>query len=152
MCEMIRKIEVPAIVSELDAVQTFTKKILQEARFSEKSIKQVAVAVEEVFVNIAHYAYTPGTGEAAVQIEINKKPEQAVITFTDRGKPFNPMAKAEPDVSLPAKDRGVGGLGIFMARRLMDDMSYEYKEGRNVLRMVKEKQEQLPENSRKAQK
>lgn len=104
---------------------------------SMKAQMQIDVAVDEIFANIASYAYAPGTGDAVVRFEEEKEPRSAVITFLDGGTPFNPLENQEPDVSLSAEEREVGGLGVFLVKKTMDDVSYEYKDGKNVLRMKK---------------
>ena len=96
---------------------------------------QIEVAVEELFVNIAHYAYAPDTGSATIRTEITAG--TAEITFIDSGVQYDPLAKPDPDVSLPASERQVGGLGIFMVKKSMDDMRYEYRDGKNILTIVK---------------
>ena len=102
-----------------------------------KTVKPEAVAVEELFVNIAHYAYSPGTGSATIGVEILKDPAAIAITFTDRGKPFDPLAKEDPDITLSAEERQIGGLGIYMVKKSMDEVVYEYKDGQNILRIKK---------------
>ena len=97
----------------------------------------VDVAVEELFVNVADYAYGGKTGKVTVQITLHEDPLAAEITFIDGGKQYDPLAKPDPDVTLAAKDRKKGGLGIFMVKNSMDDMKYEYKDGKNVLTLVK---------------
>ena len=102
-----------------------------------KKQMQIAVAAEEVFVNIASYAYAPGTGAVTVRIEISDDPAAATITFSDSGVPFDPLKKADPNVTLPAEEREIGGLGIFMTRKFMDNVTYTYKDGKNVLTLKK---------------
>lgn len=97
----------------------------------------IDVAVEEMFVNIASYAYGDKIGPATVQISIHENPTSAEITLIDSGKQYDPLAKPDPDVTLDAKDRKKGGLGIFMVKNSMDDMKYEYKDGKNVLTLMK---------------
>lgn len=98
---------------------------------------QIDIAVEEVFVNIASYAYAPGTGQARVSIEISPDNQQARIVLTDQGIPFDPLAKPDPDVTLSAEERQIGGLGIYMVKKTMDDVTYEYKDGSNILTITK---------------
>ena len=102
-----------------------------------KTQMQVDVAVEEIFVNIAHYAYAPGTGAATVQAEASAETKTLTVTFIDSGVPYNPLEKPDPDVTLSAEDRQIGGLGIYMVKKSMDDMRYEYRDGRNVLTLEK---------------
>ena len=98
----------------------------------------LALAVEEVFVNIANYAYAPETGPARVRVEVAEEPLCASITFIDHGVPYDPLAKEDPDITLSAEDREVGGLGVFMTKQLMDDVRYEYVDGCNILTISKD--------------
>ena len=97
----------------------------------------IDVAVEELFVNVASYAYDGKTGPATVQVTVREDPLAAEITLIDSGKQYDPLAKPDPDVTLAAKDRKKGGLGIFMVKNSMDDVKYEYKNGKNVLTLIK---------------
>lgn len=99
---------------------------------------QIDVAVEELFVNIAQYAYAPGIGVATIRLEIQEDPFVVVITFIDNGIPYNPLAKEDPDITLSAEERPIGGLGIYMVKKSMDEVSYEYKDGQNILRIKKQ--------------
>ena len=98
---------------------------------------QIDVAVEEIYVNVASYAYGSGTGPVTIRVEKLSGPTGIRITFIDRGTPFDPTAKADPDVTLSAEDRKIGGLGIYMAKKAMDSMTYEYTDGQNILHLVK---------------
>ena len=102
-----------------------------------KAQMQIGVAVEEIFINIASYAYAPDKGKAKVRVEVPGDPVTVSVTFVDHGIPYDPVAKEDPDVSLPAADRDVGGLGIFMTKKIMDDVAYEYKDGQNILTLKK---------------
>ena len=94
---------------------------------------QINVAIDEIVSNIASYAYAPGTGDFTVRFEAREEPRAAVITFTDSGMPFDPLAAEAPDVSLAAEDRKIGGLGIFLVKKIMDGVSYQYVDGKNIL-------------------
>ena len=98
---------------------------------------QIDIAVEEMFVNIASYAYGSGTGMAKVGIEISDDRQTAKIVLTDQGIPFDPLAKPDPDVTLSADERQIGGLGIYMVKKTMDDLTYEYRDGSNILTITK---------------
>ena len=98
---------------------------------------KIDVAVEELFVNIASYADAPGSGSATVRMEVEEDPKTVVITFVDCGVPYDPLAKEDPDVTLSINDREIGGLGIFMVKKSMDDMIYAYENGQNVLTIRK---------------
>lgn len=126
-----------AVPGNLDALQSFVEERLEEAGAPPRTRMQLAVAVEEVFVNIAHYAYAPGTGEADVAMAFSETPAAVTITFSDRGAPYDPLAKTDPDVTLGAEEREIGGLGIFMTKKLTDELRYEYLDGQNVLTLKK---------------
>lgn len=99
---------------------------------------QIDIAVEEIFVNIASYAYTPEIGKAEILIQEDHDPEGITITFIDTGIPYDPLAKPDPDVTLSANQRQIGGLGIYMVKKSMTDMTYRYEENRNILTIRKE--------------
>ena len=98
-----------------------------------KAQMQIDVAIDELFGNIAHYAYEHGTGPATVRVDVEQQPLAVRITFIDHGKPYDPLAKEDPDVTLSAEERQIGGLGIFMVKKTMDDVKYEYRDGQNIL-------------------
>lgn len=99
---------------------------------------QLDLAVEELYVNIAHYAYAPGTGDVEIDCELNDEGGKKVlrVTFKDHGTPFDPLAKKDPDITLSAEERGIGGLGIFLTKKFMDSVEYEYKDA-NILTIKK---------------
>lgn len=131
------ELSLPAQAERLPEVLSFLERHLEESTCPMKTQMQITVAAEEIFVNIASYAYPSGTGMAVIRLEISSEPTAAVITFLDSGCPFDPLAKADPDVSLPAEKRSIGSLGIFMTKKLMDDVKYEYRDGQNVLTITK---------------
>ena len=131
------ELEVEAINENLSEVQTFLEERLGEAGCPPKTLMQINVAVEEIFINIASYAYAPETGNAVVRVEVTKDPAAVTITFSDRGKPYDPTAREDPDISLPADDRPIGGLGVFLTKKIMDEASYEFKDGQNILTLKK---------------
>ena len=96
------------------------------------------VAVEEIFVNIAHYAYGGKSGEAVINLDIEQDPKCCRVTFQDRGIPYNPLAKADPDITLSAEEREIGGLGIYMVKQSMDHVEYRYEDGCNILTIEKQ--------------
>lgn len=98
---------------------------------------QIDLVVDEMFANIANYAYNPSVGYATVRVEPCENPRAVVITFIDCGKPYDPLTTKEPDVTLSAEEREVGGLGIFLVKHTMDSLSYEYKDGNNIFRITK---------------
>ncbi len=133
----MNELTVKARLENLHKVQDFVDGFLMSLDCSPKIQMQIDIAVEETFVNVANYAYAPGTGPVTVRVEELADPLAVQITFVDEGKPFDPTAKADPDVTLSAEQRKIGGLGIFMVRKYMDKMLYEYTDKKNVLRLVK---------------
>ena len=131
------ELRIPAVVEKLPELLAFIEQQLEEVGCPLKTQMEIAVAAEEVFVNIASYAYAPGTGAVTVRIEISDDPAAATITFSDSGIPFDPLKKVDPDVTLPAEEREIGGLGIFMTRKIMDDVTYTYRDGQNILTLKK---------------
>ena len=133
----MKELKLTATVESLDEVLAFIDTELESVDCPMKIQMQLDVAVEELYVNIAHYAYAPGTGEATVSIDITQDPLNVTITFKDSGIPFDPTAKADPDVTLSAQERQIGGLGIYMAKKGTDEMKYEYKDGQSILSISK---------------
>ncbi|MBR2108729.1 MAG: ATP-binding protein [Ruminococcus sp.] len=133
----MKELIVEADRMNLSEVQAFIDEQLEEAGCPMLTQTTIDIAVEELFVNIASYAYGDGSGNAAVQVSVNEEPLSAEITFIDNGKQYDPLAKADPDITLSAKERKRGGLGIFMVKNTMDSVSYEYKDGKNILTIKK---------------
>ncbi len=133
----MEKITVKAITENLDIVNEMIDRVLEENECPVKVQMQIDVAVEEVYVNIAHYAYGGKPGEAIVGMEIEQEPRAIKLVFKDRGLPYNPLEKEVPDITLSAEERGIGGLGIFMVKNTMDKVEYEYSGGQNILSMEK---------------
>lgn len=100
-------------------------------------ITQILMAAEEIYVNIAHYAYGGESGDAVVQMEITQDTKNCRITFRDHGTAYNPLEKEDPDVTLSAEERPIGGLGIYLVKQAMDRVEYEYKDGYNILTIEK---------------
>jgi len=120
---------------EYPTVCEYVETWLEEHDCPMKVAMQITVALEEVFVNVAHYAYPNPPGE----LDIGLDATDGVITicFIDSGIPFDPLAKADPDITLSADERKIGGLGIYMVKKTMDDVTYEFKDGKNILTLKK---------------
>ena len=131
------KITVEAKVENLEKLTQFADRILNEAGCLEHTQIQIDVALEEIFVNIASYAYAPGQGDATMIVKMDEDLKRVSLTFIDEGTPYDPLARQDPDVTLSAEERGIGGLGIYMVKKSMDDVRYEYKDGKNILTIVK---------------
>ena len=135
---MQAKLVLDATVENLDLLNEFLEEQLTKLGCSMKEIMQLQLSAEEVFVNIASYAYTPARGKAWIDLETLPEDRSVVeISFRDNGKPYDPLKKEDPDITLPAEERGIGGLGIFMVKSSMDDVQYEYQDFQNVLRIRK---------------
>ena len=126
-----------AALENLDTVQSFVAEALERAGCPLRTQMQIEVAVEEIFVNIAQYAYAPETGDVTVFAEVSGDPAVLTLRFSDGGIPYDPLARQDPDIGLPAEERDIGGLGVYMTKQFMDELHYEYRDGRNVLTMKK---------------
>lgn len=133
----MKEITLDATVENIGVVTDFVDEFLDENDCSMKAKMQVDIAIDELFSNIAYYAYTDKIGKATVRVEIHDSPKAVCITFIDSGVPYNPLEKLDPDVTLSAEDRKIGGLGIFMVKKNMDDMQYNYCDGQNRLQITK---------------
>ncbi len=136
----LSKLTVDADVDRLPQVLSFIDEKLEEGGCSPKVQIQLDIAVEEIFVNIAHYAYSPDKGEADISIEIVGDPAEAIIEFRDRGMFFDPLKKPDPDTTLSSEERQIGGLGIYMVKKSMDDVTYRYEDEQNILTIRKKLQ------------
>ncbi|WP_295858342.1 ATP-binding protein [uncultured Oscillibacter sp.] len=128
----------PAEPEQLEPVQRFVEEQIERYDCSARVRFQLDVAVEEIFINIAKYAYRPGqAGQAAVRCCVGGDPLQVTIQFQDQGVPFNPLAKEDADITLTAQERQIGGLGILMVKKSMDAVRYSYEDGKNILTIQK---------------
>ncbi len=133
----VREITVPAVVDSIPEVTDFVNAELEAVGCPMKAQIQIDVAIDEVFSNIANYAYGAGTGEATVRFETMDAPKSVRLTFIDTGVAYNPLEAPDPDVTLAADERQMGGLGVYLVKKTMDDVSYEHVDGRNILRITK---------------
>ena len=133
----VNELEIEAQVENLNEVQQFVEERLGNIDCPPRPMMQIMLAVEEIFVNIAHYAYAPSRGNATVRVEVTEEPVEVSITFIDNGVPYDPLKKEDPDISIPASERAIGGLGIFLTKQLMDDVIYGYRDGHNILTLKK---------------
>lgn len=128
-------LKIDAALDKVYEVQDFVNAELEAHDCNMKAQMQIEIAVEELFVNIAHYAYPEGKGDAEIRVSVEDG--VASITFCDHGFPYNPLAREDPDVTLTAQERKIGGLGIYMVKKSMDDMLYEYTDHQNILTIKK---------------
>lgn len=134
---MMKTLNIEAKTDNLNTVLEFIDEELERAGCNMKAQLQIDIAAEELFVNVSNYSYTPYTGNVSISIRIISDPARAEITFVDSGMPYNPLEKEDPDVGLSAEQRQIGGLGVFMVKKSMDSMTYEYKNGCNVVTIMK---------------
>ena len=133
----MKELTIAAKVENIEAVTDFVNEQLEALDCPMKAQMQIDIAIDELFSNIAHYAYNPEIGQATVRVEVIEDPLAVTITFIDNGVPYDPLAKADPDTTLSAEEREIGGLGIYMVKKSMDDITYEYKDGQNILAIKK---------------
>lgn len=133
----MNEMTVEAKKENLNQILDFVHQSLDEAQCSPKGQMQLDLALEELFVNIAQYAYYPGTGSVTIRTEFRTQPAEITVTLMDKGIPYNPLAKDDPDITLSINERPIGGLGIYMVKKIMDHVLYEYKDGQNILQITK---------------
>ena len=133
----MKEIRLEALVSNIPEVTAFVDEELEAHDCPMKAQIQIDIAIDEIFSNIAKYAYAPDSGDAVVRISFEEDPRAAVLTFIDRGIPYNPLEEPAPDISLPAEEREIGGLGLLVVKKSMDEMSYVYEDGENRLTLKK---------------
>ena len=132
-----KTITVPAEIERQDEVMDFVNELLEKASAPAEIVAKTDIVLDEVFTNICSYAYAPAKGDATVRCCVGGDPAFLSLEFRDRGKPFNPLNKADPDITAGIEDREIGNLGIFMVKQIMDSVEYEYKNGENILTMTK---------------
>ena len=133
----MKELSIEATVENIEKVTEFVNAELEGINCPVKALTQIDIAIDELFGNIAHYAYNPDIGSATVRVEVTNEPISVTITFIDNGVPYDPLKKEEPDTTLSADVRQIGGLGIFLVKKSMDDITYEYKNGQNILTIKK---------------
>lgn len=133
----MKELSIDATVENITPVTDFVNGELAALNCPGRIQRQIDVAIDELFGNIAQYAYDPAVGPATVRVEVTEEPLAVVITFIDHGVPYDPLAQADPDVHAPLEERQAGGLGVFLVKQTMDDVTYEYKDGQNILKIKK---------------
>lgn len=133
----MKEIDIPAAKENLPQVMAFVNGQLEQVDCPAGVQSKIGLAVEEIFMNIASYAYNSSVGSVLITVDIIDESLDIVISFTDDGTPYDPLSHPDPSLKTPPKERKKGGWGIFMAKKMMDDMQYEYTNGRNVLTIRK---------------
>lgn len=133
----MKELTIAATVENIEVVTDFVNQQLELLECPMKAQMQIDITIDELFSNIAHYSYNPEVGQATVRVEVVENPLAVTITFIDNGIPYDPLAKEDPDLTLSAEERQIGGLGIYMVKKSMDEITYEYKDGQNILSIKK---------------
>ena len=133
----MQELTLTATLENIAEATAFVDEQLEALDCPMKAQMQLDIAVDELFGNIARYAYAPGTGDATLRFEHDAASGMVSLTFIDAGVPYDPLKKDDPDVTLSSQERDVGGLGIFLVKKTMDDMRYEYRDGKNILTILK---------------
>jgi len=133
----MKELEIEAVRKNTYSVLAFVDEDLEAAECPMLTQTAIDIAVEEIFVNIANYAYGEETGTVLIQVTIHEDPPSAEITFIDTGVQYDPLANPDPDITLPSNKRKKGGMGIFMVKKSMDEMTYKYEGGKNILTIKK---------------
>ena len=126
-----------AIPERFEQAQQQVRAFLEPVGCSMRTIFELDMVVEEVFINIANYAYGKQIGKAWVDLSMDDSGKHLIMTFRDKGIPYDPLKKETPDLKSPAEKRAIGGLGIFLVHEYSDSLSYEYKDGENRLTICK---------------
>lgn len=130
-----------ASLDDIPKVTEFVEAELEKMDCPMKTVIQINVAIDEIYSNIVRYGYPKEPGPVTVKVIEEKRPHRVSICFVDEGIPYNPLTKEDPDITLSAEERGVGGLGIFMVKKTMDEMRYMYENNSNVLTITKNLEE-----------
>ena len=133
----MEELRLEATLENISAATEFVDGQLEALDCPMKAQMQIDVAIDELFSNIARYAYAPGSGEAVVRFDFDGDTRTASVTFADWGVPFDPLQNADPDVTKSAEEREAGGLGIFLVKKTMDKVEYKREEGMNLLTICK---------------
>lgn len=133
----MNKLTVPAKIENLQKVMDFLGDQLDSVDYVMKARLQLELSIEEAYVNIVNYAYESEEGEVLICCNVGESPLKITMQFIDYGKPYNPLENEDPDLSLNAEEKEIGGLGIFLIKKNVDDISYEYCDGKNILTIQK---------------
>ncbi|MCP4155276.1 MAG: ATP-binding protein [bacterium] len=131
------KLKVPAKLENLEPMIGFIREGIEGLGFSKKENNQIHLVCEEILLNIIDYAYPGKSGEIEIKYKVDPSKKDVELEFSDLGIPFNPLSAPEPDVDAPVEDREIGGLGIFLVRKIMDEVIYKRDGNSNILRLIK---------------
>ena len=128
-------ITIPACIQHLGDLLDFLSEQMDAAGIGAAQKHAIAIVAEEVFVNISSYAYAPGEGDTTVSMDIGA--DSIALEFSDSGKPYDPLSHEDPDTALSTDEREIGGLGILIVKKMMDQVEYRHEGGRNILSLIK---------------
>lgn len=136
----MKEIKVDATLENLSKVFGFLQEAFDSLSVKPQIKRQIKLCVEEIYMNITNYAYNPETGPAKISLDVNDgiEPTKIIISFSDHGKPYDPLKHEDPDMELDLEDAPIGGLGIYLVKTTMDKVQYESKNGHNVLTIEKD--------------
>ncbi|GAB1348973.1 hypothetical protein MASR1M107_11860 [Ignavibacteriales bacterium] len=136
--ELTKNISIINQIRETVQVTDLIESTAHENGFPQKDIYDILIAVDEILSNIVYYAYEEGE-EGKIEIKLSLQNNSLKLEFIDGGKEFNPLVKSDPDISIPPEEREIGGLGIFIVKKLMDSVHYTRKGNENILTIIKTK-------------
>lgn len=129
----MRELTTEAVTENLQSVMDFVNDSLSDKGCSAKTLYQMELVLEEIFINIASYAYEGDERPVVLSIDFEEEPLAAIVTFKDKGAPYNPLSRDDPNLALKLENREIGGLGIFLVKKNVDAIWYEHVNGENVL-------------------
>ena len=133
----MKELTLSATLENIEVVTDFVNEQLEALDCPMKAETQIDIAIDEIFSNIVYYAYNSEIGQVTVRFEVSGEPPTVTITFIDSGVPYDPLQKADPDTTISIEDRRNGGFGIYMVKKFMNDVTYAYRDGQNVLTIKK---------------
>jgi len=133
--DLLLQIKLPAVLENLTQFIESVSDCARAQGFGQKRLSQIEVAMDEALVNIVHYSYPDKSGDAEVVCSIDDK-NRFIIEIMDWGLPFNVLSLDEPDLISDISERKVGGVGVFIIRKLMDDVKYRYEDNKNILVLI----------------
>lgn len=134
---MTKEVTLDAKIENIDKAVSFLNAELDNLKCDPAIKTKIDVAVDEIFSNIANYAYKPVEGKVTIKFDETDDGKQVEIMFIDSGKPYDPLKKQDPNINLSLDEREAGGLGIYIVKKSMDKVFYEYKDNKNILTLVK---------------
>lgn len=133
----MEKFTIDAKLENLPSVTEFVIDALESRDCPMKVTMQMELVIEEIFVNVASYAYKNDAGKVTICRSFDEEPRALNLIFADSGTPYNPLEHKDPDTSLGAEEREIGGLGIFLVKKNVDEIFYKYENGQNILTVKK---------------